>query len=67
MDEVTEEKAKEWAQDWISIIDIEEDGTLDWESFEEFFSKTIEEDAYDENNIKKLFIKLDQAKTGLLK
>lgn len=43
MDEVTEDKAKEWAQNWISIIDIEEDGTLDWESFEEFFSKTIGE------------------------
>ena len=66
MDKVTEDKAKEWAQDWMSIIDIEEDGTIDWESFEEFFSKTIEEDVYEENNMKALFIKLDQAKTGLV-
>jgi Ca2+-binding EF-hand superfamily protein len=51
----------------MSIIDIEEDGTIDWESFEEFFSKTIEEDVYEENNMKILFIKLDQAKTGLVK
>jgi len=40
MDKVSEEKATEWSESWISIIDIEEDGTLDWEAFEEFFSKT---------------------------
>jgi len=51
----------------MTIVDIEGDGTLDWESFEEFFSKTIEEDVYDENNLKRLFIKMDVAKSGLLK
>jgi hypothetical protein len=40
MDKVSEDKATEWSNNWISIIDIEEDGTLDWEAFEEFFSKT---------------------------
>jgi len=40
METVSEDKAKEWAENWITIIDIEEDGTLYWEAFEEFFSKT---------------------------
>jgi hypothetical protein len=66
MDNISEEKAKEWSQNWISIIDIEEDGTLDWEAFEEFFNKTIDEEVYDEDDFKRLFISIDTAKTGLL-
>lgn len=64
LDSVTEENAKDTAEKWIEVADVDGNGTISFEEFKDFFTKLKE--GIDEDNLKEVFESIDTDGSGEL-